>query len=327
MDSLISVYKNRVLAERTAKKYRGVTEKCLAWLYDEEDEVRSMQKEANNIQIRGEQLVKYLSHISQFTSGENLDGIGRIILNMLAPILSSESEEYVRQNIRVLRRDANTRSPPIRKAAEPLSLKDLETLVLFARNNRLGHVERQAVNVMVVAFATISRVAEIVSLKVEDVTQDGNFISIRSKTHASTWTKQTKRVTDAGVLEPTLILRRARRKAILANRSHLFFNNVNQSNIETINVTNALKGLTRKMGWRKRITAHSARRGAAVEALMAGIPPLIIQSWGAWSDINTMQIYIGEAAREQYGLLQLLKAKRGEIGWRSWDNNISNCRY
>lgn len=276
-------------------------------------------KEENMIQIQGEHLVKYLIHLAKYTSGENINNIGKIMLNVLAPILDQDAVEYVRQNIMVLRRDANKHHPPIQKAADPLSLRDLETLVHFSRIKKLGHIEAQAINIMVVAFATISRVAEIISLKVEDVTRDGHFISIRSKTHAATWIKQTKCVEDSVILKPSVMLKRARFNAIAANRTLLFFNRSNNSQLSTGEVTNALKRISRKIGWNKRITAHSARRGAAVEAVMARVPPLVIQSLGTWSDINTMQIYIGNAVRERFGLLQMLDRRYKGNVVTSWN--------
>ena len=72
----------------------------------------------------------------------------------------------------------------------------------------------------------------------------------------------------------------------------------------TASVTERLKRLTRKLGLAARITAHSARKGAAIEALLAGVPIPVIQALGGWRSADTLQAYVGEAVRRTIPLLR-----------------------
>ncbi len=71
-------------------------------------------------------------------------------------------------------------------------------------------------------------------------------------------------------------------------------------------VTQALKRVTKKMQMECRITAHSGRKGAAVAAVLAGVPLVVVQSLGIWRCINSLQSYLGRSLREEVGVLDLL---------------------
>ena len=71
-----------------------------------------------------------------------------------------------------------------------------------------------------------------------------------------------------------------------------------------------------------RLTAHTARKGAAVEALMRGVPLPVIQALGGWKDLNTLQAYIGEAVRRTTSLIDILgtagRRRQKEEGKKTW---------
>ena len=77
----------------------------------------------------------------------------------------------------------------------------------------------------------------------------------------------------------------------------------------TAQVTTRLKRLSARLGFGMRISAHSARKGAAVEAVLAGVPLPVVQALGGWKDINTLQAYVGEALRRTVPWLEILKAR------------------
>ena len=108
-------------------------------------------------------------------------------------------------------------------------------------------------------------------------------------------------------MKPTGILIRKRREAVRARRDLLFAGPKLGKAPKATEVTHALRSLTMRMGWRRRISSHSARRGAAVAAVMAGLPLHIVQAFGAWKSADTVQIYVAEAIRNEYCFLELLE--------------------
>ena len=80
--------------------------------------------------------------------------------------------------------------------------------------------------------------------------------------------------------------------------------------IETTEVTVTLKSIARLLGMKCRITAHSARKGAAVSALLRGVPIPIIQAFGAWKSLESLQYYIGKAVREKLCWLDVVEISR-----------------
>ena len=100
--------------------------------------------------------------------------------------------------------------------------------------------------------------------------------------------------------------RRGRRCLFVGARDHP---------VVTASVTRKLRKLGKRLGGGLRITAHSARKGAAVEAVLAGTPLPIVQALGGWANINTLQAYIGEAIRRTTSLADVLE-RRGEVRGR-----------
>ena len=71
-------------------------------------------------------------------------------------------------------------------------------------------------------------------------------------------------------------------------------------------VSKKLREVMIKLNMDKRVTAHSGRKGAAVQALLQGLPVVAIQSFGAWRDLRTLEVYVGEALRRSVALGDLL---------------------
>ena len=159
----------------------------------------------------------------------------------------------------------------------------------------------QAVEILTVAFATTSRVAEIVALSVNDVSDDGTCIAVRTKTFAHTWQKHVKRVSNGCGLAPVEILKKRRERALLLSR-HLLFSKQESKDSPLIaaDVTAALKRVARKVRMNCNITSHSGRKGAAVAALVAGVPIVVIQSLGLWKCLDSLQAYLGRAVEKVF---------------------------
>lgn len=114
-----------------------------------------------------------------------------------------------------------------------------------AEDLRLNSLEQQAINILVVAFSSVSRVEEIISLTIRDVSCDGRYVSIRAKTHAATCKRHCKHLSDGGKLYPVEILSRQRADALLNGRQLLY--SVDPSSdvpLTSSKVTKALKQVT-----------------------------------------------------------------------------------
>lgn len=252
-------------------------------------------------------IMDYLRYIAGKLSGEQVNVLGRILLGVFDAFIAPEMRTKYRQQLKVLRRDANILNPPMKHAADAVTLKDLCTLWRRAVHARLGARERQAIEVLTVAFATTSRVAEIVALTVDDVAEDGSRIVIRTKTFAQTWQKHAKKVGDGCGLAPTKILSERRHRAQLLSRN-LLFSGLERRDVplSSADITTALKKTVKKVHMGCRITSHSGRKGAAVTALLAGVPVVVIQSLGLWKCLDSLQAYLGNAVRERFCILDLV---------------------
>lgn len=223
------------------------------------------------------------------------------------------TEEAIRAELPVLRRDANKALPPRQQASQAVSLEIVRLLVARAKAERLTRGEQQALDIFVLAFSTVSRVGEIAALGVEDVAPDGSSLALRPKTQARTWQRLCKRVTNAPGLRAADILLGYREAARRKRRGNLFAG-AGGGPPTTSAITGHLRKLGKRLGIPARITSHSARKGAAVTAVLAGVPLPIVQALGGWRDINSLQAYIGEAVRRSTSLMQCLEGGGGGGG-------------
>lgn len=237
-------------------------------------------------------------------SGEALVANVKCLLRLLESELEKDEVESLRMELAILRRDANRRRPPRQKAAQAVRLRELKMLLRRAKREKLSGKERQA-------FATMSRVCEIVTLEVDNVAKDGSAIALRPKTSARTWKRLVKRVTNASGLRAAYTLARYREEARRTRRRCLFIEGKGH-HIVTSKVTKRLKELGRRLGGGMRITAHNARKGAAVEAVLAGTPLPVVRALGGWANINTLQAYVGEAIRRTTSLGEVLGETKAE---------------
>ena len=311
MDCILDPNKEALLVEGTRNRRRAIVKKFIAWCclngnlnYNSEVEMKDVMK------LLTQNVGVYLEDRTKYTSGENVRVTGRTLFSLFGKHLSEQEKERLELLLKKLRMEGNMRNPPVRKAADALKLEDLHSILDNPRYLKLKEAERQAIDVLIVAFSTVSRVAEIVSLTTRDVTENGQFISVRTKTGASTCQRHLKRVSNGFELQPVQILKRQRAVAILQGRTLLYPSKGNSNiPISSSDVTRELKNVTRKLNLNCRITAHSGRKGAAVAALLAGVPLVIIQSLGLWKCVDSLQAYIGEALRREFGILDLLKMK------------------
>lgn len=253
----------------------------------------------------------------------------RSLLMLLRGVVGDKREEALRKELPILRKRANTTNPPRRRAADAISLETLREFIRRADEAKLTRGERQAVDIFLVAFATMSRVGEVAALKVSDVAPEGGTISIRPKMNAGTGLRLSKFVSNTHGLRAADKLKEYREAAMKRGKTYLFRGH-SRKPPETAAVTRLLRSTSTKLGMRERITSHSARKGAAVEALLAGVPLPVIQALGAWRDINSLQAYVGDSVRRSTGLLHILREQgqtgRGKMkerreaaqGWTRW---------
>ena len=68
------------------------------------------------------------------------------------------------------------------------------------------------------------------------------------------------------------------------------------------------------LGYEGRVSAHSARKGSALEALFAGAPLPVIQAFGGWARADTLQAYLAEGVRRASSVLQIVLGAEGSKG-------------
>ena len=167
-------------------------------------------------------------------------------------------------------------------------------------------------DILVVAFATVSRGFEIASLTTEDVAKDGSWVRVRPKPWAATWKRLLKRVDDAPGLPVRAILMAYRQRAMKRGLSLLWGLGDGASGVwRTEAISKALAATASSLGFNLRVSAHSGRKGAALEALFAGAPMPVIQAFGGWKRLDTLQAYLAEGVRRSSSVFQVVLGDRG----------------
>ena len=312
VDCILNSHKDALWSERTWTKYRGTIEHFTRWYLKQDPGGRKKDGIKNKVKFMSKNIVPYLKSLLGNVSGENLNSRGRSLMRMFVSYLTAKNKSEIELVLRQLRRSANIVHPPIHRAADALRLQDLRELLKRAEFSKITKMEHQALDILVIAFASISRVAEIISLSVRDVSPDGKYISVRVKTQAATCKRHIKYLSNGESLYPVDLLRKQREEAILYGRKLLYSARPDTDiPLTSSDITQTLKRITNKLQLKCRITAHSSRKGAAVAALLAGVPLVIIQSLGVWKCIDSLQAYVGKTIREEFCVLDFL----GKNNW------------
>ena len=58
----------------------------------------------------------------------------------------------------------------------------------------------------------------------------------------------------------------------------------------------------------QRVTCHSARKRAAIEAVLAGLPVPVVQTYGVWGNASSLEKHVGETLRQRFPFLRTLAA-------------------
>ena len=259
-----------------------------------------------------EGLQVYLRGIAENMSGEALWKRGKTLLRIFNSRLTEQQYQEVWTLLRILRREANKLHPPKTGGATPIALLDLAALWGKAQRTSLPLSQREAIDLLTVAFATVSRGGEIAALEPLDVSPDGSWIRIRPKTFAGTWKRLIKRVDDAPGLPVRAILMAYRQRAMKRGLSLLWGLGDGASGVwRTEAISKALAAAASSLGFKLRVSAHSGRKGAALEALFAGAPMPVIQAFGGWKRLDTLQAYLAEGVRRSSSVFQVVLGDRG----------------
>lgn len=288
VECVLNSYGKAWWATKTRVKYLGILKEFVRWqvktlgMLERKDETRGMRE--------------FIRSLSSINSGETLNVKARGLINIFEDSLSEKYKKELEEELRLLRREANKRHPPMEKAATPVSLSMLRSIMQRAPYSNLSAAERQALDMFCVAFATMSRISEIAGLRARDVDNRGGIIRVRPKTTARTWRLVTKKVCNGAGLEARSIVRTYESKAI-GGPEDLLFKSQSGKVWESARIRDLLKSAVQKMGLDIRLTTHAARKGAAVESVMSGAPLPLVQAWGAWESMDSLQDYVGKALR------------------------------
>ena len=100
------------------------------------------------------------------------------------------------------------------------------------------------------------------------------------------------------------ILLRRKKEAEKEGRKVVF--TLDKSVLPTATISNALMKVAGRTQLNRHVTSHSARKGAATEAVLAGVPLTVVKSMGHWMQIDTLEKYIGDTIRRQVALLPFI---------------------
>lgn len=192
--------------------------------------------------------------------------------------------------------------PPEVRAADPVSLRMIYYLFDKADETRsLTMVQSRALDIVLIAYATMSRLGEICRLRVVDVIgstkgSDRMKIAIIQKQDKRLGLRTLKIVPSALGRHswcPRSILGEWRDSAVEVGHNFVF------SGEEDVpptvqSVDKALVGVLAKLcpEYPLKITGHSARKGAALESCALAIPQALVQAQGGWRDAAMCSKYM-----------------------------------
>ena len=243
VDGILDPNKDSLLAPRTIKAYRETLSRYFRWCWDREE--RGGQEEGNEQTVRN--IEEYLSYLATVTSGEYVLRTWRILKASLLKNLHSHESEQLEQRVQLLRRDANIKHPVKYRAADAIRLEDLNEIMAQIQYAKLSYKEQIAMEILCVAFATMSRVAEISVLTIDDIYDGGTTISIRPKTYAKTCKRQVKKLTDMGFIRAATFVKQRRNTAIRKGCRLLFSAKENADKpMSSSTVSNVLRRIMKK---------------------------------------------------------------------------------
>lgn len=233
--------------------------------------------------------------------------------------------------LREVCRFGNLLVPPVSRAADPVSLDMI--FYLFDRADEVGctFAQGRALDILLIAYATISRLGEICKLRTDEVEvpEDDKIpirISFVQKPAHSKGTRIQKVVPRAKMDRswcPRSILKSY--WEIAKDQKRVFiFSGKEDKPTSTQAVDKALAAVVKKLApeYPLRISGHSARRGAALEACSLGIPEAIIQSQGGWADPSTCKLYMAAGWSKVASIFTSVEAACSSIN-KNEDNKVA----
>lgn len=254
-------------------------------------------KEARTVRIE-DTIVLYCYRHLGVKSGEQVNReVGEILLCL--KILGFEPDKSLKKRVQEIVKYCNLTFPPEKKDADPVTLQTIFELMDRADKQGITFVQGRALDILLIAYSTMARLHEIADLQPEDVLVDDKGIvrvNISTKQSVKTGLKVSKLVPKAMGEKswcPRQILLEWLSRAKEANLDFVFANNKNQKPTVT-SIDKALVAVLTKLmpEYKFRITGHSARKGSAMEACMAGLPEAFIQIQGGWADPTTCRKYM-----------------------------------
>ena len=237
------------------------------------------------------------------TSGNRISTVSAQIVRMLS-IAGFELDKNVMVRVREIMKYANLICPKEDRAADPVSLTTIYKLMDRTIGEKITPNQARALDILLISYATMSRLGEVAELKTEDIfvseiPGQAPKVALHPKPLVATGERIKKMVPKAVGVDswcPLQILMEYYRIAVEEGKTYVFsYGRDVPPRVGSID--KALRALTNKYlpGYTLRITGHSARKGAALEACAAGIPEAFIQAQGGWADPVVCRSYMGSA--------------------------------
>ena len=149
VECILNSYGKAWWATKTRVKYLGILREFVRWqvkrfgMLERKEETRGMRE--------------FIGSLSSISSGETLNVKVRGLINIFEDSLSEKFKKELEEEVCLLRREANKGHPPREKAATPVSLSMLRSIMQRAPYSKLS-AARGKRWIFCVAFATMSRI-------------------------------------------------------------------------------------------------------------------------------------------------------------------------
>ena len=112
---------------------------------------------------------EYMKELGETKSGTDVYTSKSILVTLFREELKDDEVEEIAKCTQTVTREANIKNPAEKHPAEAIALDDLRTLIDRSKDISKTPTEEVALDVLTIAFCTMSRAGERSRIKVEDV--------------------------------------------------------------------------------------------------------------------------------------------------------------
>ena len=280
---ILKLHNKKNTSSNTEISYKRDLSKLLQYLQD---------KKINDIKtVKKEDLLDYITYLNQL--GRAATTISRSIASMKAYVGYLEEEKILNNNIA-----QSLKAPKItKKAPEILSIKEVDALLKQPSQNTPKELRDKSM--LELLYATGMRVSELITLKVEDVNIEQEYILCHDR--------KKDRIIPFGTDAKIALVKYLKigRPALVGDNTDLkvLYPNCSGNVMSRQGFWKLIKAYGKKAGIKLQLTPHTLRHSFASHLVENGADLKAVQEMLGHSDISTTQIYMiagNKRVREVY---------------------------